>query len=238
MFVICLFGGMFGAHKFVEKKYFMGILYLLTLGLFGVGWIIDLAKYASLHIPLYRTPTIYQIDALEGHEFEHVFADILRKNGFTNVRVTRGSGDQGIDVLAMKDKKSYAFQCKLYSGNVGNSAVQQVFTGAAHYGCNIPVVVTNRFFTKQASELARSTGVLLWDRNTLIRLLQKYKIQPLVQDAKQIDISANYAMSDEEIISQLMELNQEISTSYIQRKYRLPYTRAAEVKDRYLEHLK
>ena len=37
---ICL--GTFGAHKFYEGKIGFGILYLLTLGLFGVGVIIDL----------------------------------------------------------------------------------------------------------------------------------------------------------------------------------------------------
>lgn len=29
-------------HKFYEGKFFMGILYLLTVGLFGIGWIVDI----------------------------------------------------------------------------------------------------------------------------------------------------------------------------------------------------
>lgn len=40
-FFLCLFLGEFGAHKFYEGKVGMGILYLLTLGLFGIGWLID-----------------------------------------------------------------------------------------------------------------------------------------------------------------------------------------------------
>lgn len=40
-FLITLFGGVFGIHKFVQKKYGMGFLYLFTCGLFGIGWIID-----------------------------------------------------------------------------------------------------------------------------------------------------------------------------------------------------
>ena len=41
-FFLCLFLGFFGAHKFYEGKVGMGILYLFTLGLFGIGWLIDL----------------------------------------------------------------------------------------------------------------------------------------------------------------------------------------------------
>ena len=40
-FFLCLFLGEFGAHKFYEGKTGMGILYLFTLGLFGIGWLID-----------------------------------------------------------------------------------------------------------------------------------------------------------------------------------------------------
>lgn len=40
-FLLCLFLGEFGAHKFYEGKVGMGILYLFTVGLFGIGWLID-----------------------------------------------------------------------------------------------------------------------------------------------------------------------------------------------------
>ena len=40
--LLCLFLGVFGGHKFYEGKIGMGILYILTLGLFGIGAIIDL----------------------------------------------------------------------------------------------------------------------------------------------------------------------------------------------------
>lgn len=36
-FIICFFGGFLGIHKFREHKVGLGILYLLTLGLFGIG---------------------------------------------------------------------------------------------------------------------------------------------------------------------------------------------------------
>ncbi|MBP3627619.1 MAG: TM2 domain-containing protein [Clostridia bacterium] len=41
-FFLCLFLGVFGAHKFYEGRILLGILYIFTGGLFGIGVIIDL----------------------------------------------------------------------------------------------------------------------------------------------------------------------------------------------------
>jgi hypothetical protein len=41
-YLLWLFLGLLGAHKFYLKKTGMGILYLFTAGLFFIGWIIDL----------------------------------------------------------------------------------------------------------------------------------------------------------------------------------------------------
>lgn len=52
--LLCFFLGMFGGHKFYEGKIGMGILYFLTVGLFGIGWIIDI-------ILLLCKPKIYYV---------------------------------------------------------------------------------------------------------------------------------------------------------------------------------
>lgn len=103
-------------------------------------------------------------DQMSGYEFENFCAEILRKNGFDNIDVTPKSGDQGVDILAMKDGVKYAIQCKCYSSNVGNTSVQEVHAGKNFYNCHVGVVMTNAEFTPSAISLAAATGVLLWDR--------------------------------------------------------------------------
>ncbi len=52
-FFLCLFLGGIGAHKFYEGKTGMGILYLFTLGLFGIGAFIDLISILFKPNPYY-----------------------------------------------------------------------------------------------------------------------------------------------------------------------------------------
>ena len=42
--VLCLLGGGIGAHRYYVGKVGTGILYTLTVGLFGIGYLVDLVK--------------------------------------------------------------------------------------------------------------------------------------------------------------------------------------------------
>lgn len=52
-FVLCLFLGLVGTHKFYEGKILMGVVYIFTAGLFFVGWIIDLIAILMKPNPYY-----------------------------------------------------------------------------------------------------------------------------------------------------------------------------------------
>nr|DAM67166.1 MAG TPA: Restriction endonuclease [Caudoviricetes sp.] len=119
-----------------------------------------------------EVPQLPVYDTMEGHDFEYYCADLLCNDGFYNVEVTQGSGDQGIDILAEKAGIRYGIQCKCYSNNIGNKAVQEAFAGKAFYHCHVAAVLTNRYFTRSAKELAEKDQVLLWDRDELERLVQ------------------------------------------------------------------
>lgn len=51
--ILCIFLGWCGAHKFYEGKVGMGILYIFTGGLFGIGWIVDIISIATKPNPYY-----------------------------------------------------------------------------------------------------------------------------------------------------------------------------------------
>ena len=110
---------------------------------------------------------------MDGREFEQWCADLLRKNGFSQVTVTQGSGDQGVDVLAEKDGIRYAVQCKCYTSDLTNKPVQEVHAGKEIYDCHVGAVMTNRSFTQSGREAAKRTRTLLWDREVLRQMIEQ-----------------------------------------------------------------
>ena len=110
-------------------------------------------------------------DNMSGYDFENFCAKLLKTNGFESAEVTPGSKDQGIDIIAFKDGVKYGIQCKCYASDIGNKSVQEAYSGARFYDCHVPVVLTNRYFTISAKELAKKNGVLLWDRDKLKKLI-------------------------------------------------------------------
>jgi len=92
--------------------------------------------------------------------FEAACAQALRTLGWST-RLTTGSGDQGIDVLAQKGHTRIVVQCKMYAAPVGNKAVQEVYAGKAFANADAAVVVASNGYTKSAKELAGRTGVHL-----------------------------------------------------------------------------
>ena len=114
-----------------------------------------------------------EIDLMEGHDFEYFCAELLRRRGFQEVEVTKGSGDYGIDILAEKEGVTYAIQCKCYATPVGVKAVQEAYAGRDYYDRMVGAVLTNQYFTTPAVEAARKLKILLWDRGYLESMMEE-----------------------------------------------------------------
>jgi restriction system protein len=87
-----------------------------------------------------------------------------------DAQVTIASRDQGVDVIAEKAGKRVVLQCKLYSGPVGNGAVQEIAAGRAHERADYAAVVTNSRYTAPAEQLASTNGILLLHYRDLSKL--------------------------------------------------------------------
>ena len=109
----------------------------------------------------------------DGHAFEKWVAEALIGFGW-DAKVTSGSGDQGIDVVASRSGKTVGLQCKLYSNAVGNKAVQEAHAGKVYYNADAAGVLTNATFTSSARDLAQVTGVVLLSHHDIPSLYEKF----------------------------------------------------------------
>lgn len=182
-FYFCLFLGFLGVHKFRKGKKDFGFLYLFTLGILGLGWIIDTIIYLIrlIHIKKsinnYAFINIEETDLLsDGYAFEEYIAELFHELEYDSIEITNSARDFGADIIATKGEIRYAIQCKYYSTPVGLSAVQEVFAAKFYYNCHVAIVLTNNFFTAPAMELAEAVNVLLWDRLKLSSLINEVNV--------------------------------------------------------------
>ena len=116
---------------------------------------------------------IDKVDMLDGYDFEQFSAMLLKRRGFTNISVTKQSGDFGADIIAYKDGYRYAVQCKCHSNRLGQAPVREVVASLAHYNADKSIVITNNYYTSSAIILANDNQVELWDRNDIIRIMSE-----------------------------------------------------------------
>lgn len=120
---------------------------------------------------------------LDPYAFERLAQRLLRECGFSDVQVTRRSGDGGIDgtgKLRIQGIFSFnvAFQCKRYKGQVGAAAIRD-FRGSLGTNIEKGVLITTGAFTKAAKEEASCEGkrlIDLMDGEELINKLAEYGI--------------------------------------------------------------
>ncbi|KAB1184796.1 MULTISPECIES: restriction endonuclease [Haloferax] len=128
-----------------------------------------------------RYMDLTDLELVSGHEFEHILAEVLsRIEG--SATVTKASGDQGVDVVWFRDTETIGIQAKAYNKDnpVGNSAVQEIFTGSKvldlEYSIDKSAVVTTSRYTESAIEAAEKSGVRLYGRSQLSQWLSEAKL--------------------------------------------------------------
>lgn len=152
-----------GMEEVSQLIYLVLILFLISFVILGI------ISFIKRH----RRIAPKHFDMLEGHEFEYYCADLLRKKGFIEVEVTKGSGDYGADILAEKEGVTYAIQCKCYTAPIGVKAIQEAYAGRDYYDRMVGAVLTNQYFTTPAVEAAKKLKILLWDRGYLESMLEE-----------------------------------------------------------------
>lgn len=137
------------------------------------------------------------IQNMDPYGFERLTQRLLRECGFTQVEVTKKSGDGGIDgtgKLRINGIFSFniAFQCKRYHGVVGAGDIRD-FRGSLTTNIEKGVFITTGSFSKAATEEASAPGkqqIDLIDGEEFITKLAEFGIG--VHEIKDYEIDEEY----------------------------------------------
>lgn len=153
IFVLLLTFGTVGEWKIcsIWDKVFWVFCVIALLVLWGItGILLERGRQATA--------------TMDGIEYEHYCARYLQGMGFRNVTITPASRDFGADIFAEdREGNHWVFQCKYYTGKVGNGAVQEVTAAKAHYGAERAAVITSSVLTTNARQLAQENGIVLYE---------------------------------------------------------------------------
>ncbi|MFZ4773607.1 MAG: restriction endonuclease [Chlamydiia bacterium] len=116
------------------------------------------------------------LDAINflGRRFEQECKEFLSHMGFTNIRITGKTGDQGIDgkaQLALTKSLiiNFLFQCKSGKSNVGSPAIRE-FRGSLATSTCLGIVFAQNGFTRDAIKESSKKGpqqLFLFDKNNI-----------------------------------------------------------------------
>lgn len=121
----------------------------------------DYAEYPD-EVKPWREQLADVLQNMDPYAFERLSQRLLRECGFSQVEVTKKSGDGGIDgtgKLRINGIFSFnvAFQCKRYKGLVGASEIRD-FRGSLTTDIEKGVMITTGSFSKAAKEEASNPG--------------------------------------------------------------------------------
>ncbi len=131
------------------------------------------------------------------YAFERLTQRLLRESGFTDVEVTKRSGDGGIDGYGKLKINgiigfNIAFQCKRYQGTVGAPEIRD-FRGSLTRNIEKGLFVTTGTFSAAAKEEAANIGkqqIDLIDGETFLDMLAEYSIG--LKEVKDYEIDEEY----------------------------------------------
>ena len=120
-----LFLSLYGSYKFTEYNSSLSLpqyllCYVVPLFIYAFYWIIVLNSNKTVSYNK-RTNLNWSSKnwwwSLDGWEFEEEVARVFELNGY-KTKVTKKSGDGGIDIIMYKNNYKYAVQCKHYQDEV------------------------------------------------------------------------------------------------------------------------
>jgi HJR/Mrr/RecB family endonuclease len=150
----------------------MVTLVVAVAGLFYFFYWQKVQREAAIALWFARQGYQRDFSSLKPREFETFIAKLYEELGY-KTELTPLSGDDGIDVKAVKDGKLTIIQTKQSIHPVGSPVIQTLYGSMAHVLANKAICVSTSGFTSEAARFAEHKNIELLDSNDLFDLIQR-----------------------------------------------------------------
>lgn len=110
--------------------------------------------------------------SLRGTLFEKELARLYTSLGYS-VRLTKGSGDEGIDLILHKDSKKIIVQCKGHEKPIGVGVIRDLYGTMIHSGAECAVLACPAGFTDGVRKFAKGKPIELLSAKELVEMAEK-----------------------------------------------------------------
>lgn len=180
----------------------------------------------------FATLELRSFNFLTEDEFLRYIEVLLQKLGYENVE------EYSKMIYAIKDDSKYLIKVvKRDEGELlGEEIIEEFIKEKENLEYDKGVILTNQYFTKLVTQSAVLNFISIWDRNKLEDFIyQSYgfinnNIEYYQTTREEFDFYDNDPYF-EECVNYIMEIGK-VSTSIIQRKFKLGYNRAAKLLDK------
>lgn len=117
------------------------------------------------------------IEIMTDREFEFYCAKLLSMMGYSNVKVTKATGDCGRDIECTKNGREYFCEVKHFNlkNSTGRPLLMKLVGAGTGERVNKFIFITSSYFTEQAKEYAKSVDMILIDRNSIYNISRNTK---------------------------------------------------------------
>jgi restriction system protein len=116
--------------------------------------------------------------SLKGVKFEKALARLYTDMGYS-VHQTKGSGDEGIDLVLYKDSKKIIVQCKGHEKPIGVGVIRDLYGTMMHSGAESSVLACPIGFTEGVRKFAKGKPMELLAAKELVEMAERAQKKPV-----------------------------------------------------------
>jgi hypothetical protein len=110
-------------------------------------------------------------ESLRGVEFEVSLARLYSDLGYA-VEITKGSGDEGVDLFLRKDEKVIVVQCKGHGNPIGVGAIRDLYGAMIHFEADSAILACPTGFTTGVEKFAKDKPIQLISATDLVEMIE------------------------------------------------------------------